>query len=157
MKEVNIHKTFALGNASEAKVKAWLERRGWTVEKKDHKLFPYDFDISKGDRVKHIEVKTYGHPTYSTIFAETKQISKVNRTETIPEYLTHKMDIDYIIWVDRLKNTARIFDNKTFADYVLERVSFQKYNSYGSGAGIFVEQDCFAAGLKHTIRDLLGD
>jgi hypothetical protein len=150
MKEVNIHNTFALGNASEAKVKGRLENQGWIVEKKDHKLFPYDFDITMGDKVKHIEIKTYGHPSYTTLFAETKQISKVNRIETIPEYILHKDEIDYIIWVDRFKNTARVFNNKIFAEYVLSKMGEERYNSYGTGAGVLIEQDCIEAGLKYV-------
>lgn len=150
MKEVNIEATFALGNESEAKVKEWLESQGWIVEKKDYKSCPYDFDITMGDKVKHIEIKTYGHPTYSTLFAETKQISKVNRIETIPEYILHKDEIDYIIWVDRLKNTARVFNNKIFAEYVLSKIGEERYNSYGTGAGVLIEQDSIEAGLKYV-------
>lgn len=150
MKEVNIDNTFALGNESEAKVKEWLESQGWIVEKKDYKLFPYDFDITMGDKVKHIEIKTYGHPSYTTLFAETKQISKANRIETIPEYILHKDEIDYIIWVDRFKNTARVFNNKIFAEYVLSKIGEERYNSYGTGAGVLIEQDSIEAGLKYV-------
>lgn len=150
--KVNIEETFALGNQSEAAVKSYYEQGGWCVKKKDHKLFPYDFDMCKEDKLVRVEVKTFGHPTYTTLFAETEQVSAHNRIVSIPEYLTHKDEIDFILWVDRLNNKGYIFKNKTFADYILMNKHKEFYNKYSSGKGILIERDCQEAGYVKTIN-----
>lgn len=150
--KVDINRTFDLGNKSEAVVKSFYEMGGWKVTKKDHTLFPYDFDVEKENKVVKLEVKTFGHHTYTTLFAETEQISAVNRTITIPEYLSHKDEIDFIMWVDRFTNKGYLFKNKTFADYILMNKHKEFFNSYSSGKGILIERDSREAGYVKVIN-----
>ena len=150
--QVNIKETFSKGEKSEALIRRAYESSGWTVDKKDHKLFPYDFDLSKGDKLVTVEVKTFGHATYTTLFAELEQISAKLGIVSIPEYISSKEKIDYIIWVNRLTNDAHVYDNETFANYVLENKERAFLNGYNTGRGILIEPKEVRAGYKKTLQ-----
>lgn len=150
MRAVNTARTFSLGNETEQRITEYLTSKGSVVQKVDHKTYPYDLLVTdKNGNAFAFEVKTFGAPNTTKLFTETVQISKVNKIQTIPEYLEHSEEIDYITWYNRLTGCAYFFDCKVFTAYVLANKHKERLNSYGTGKGILIECECKEAGFLY--------
>lgn len=150
MAKVNAGKCFAMGNASEKLVNEYFTSQGCDVTKMDHEVYPYDFNVvGKTDTTYTVEVKTWGMAWGgTTMYAETVQISAKQRIESIPEYLTHHSEIDYIVWYNRYTGWAHFFDCSEFACYIEANKNRQKFNGTETAKGILIESECIEAGYR---------
>ncbi|CAB4173531.1 hypothetical protein UFOVP1228_17 [uncultured Caudovirales phage] len=147
---VNIPACFGLGDASEKQVIKYFTNKGFKAIKVDHKTHNYDIEATdKNGNICCIEVKTFGKPGYTTFFAETVQISAVNKIESIPEYLEHYDEIAYVIQYNRLNGFAYFFDCATLAKYVLANKSTERQNGTHTAKGLLIPCESAIAGFKY--------
>jgi hypothetical protein len=145
------HQKKAEGDHAESLFIHFLIRSNFKIKKGIELQQPYDYIVLKEPKSYNIEIKKYGRPELQTIFAETLQISKKNKKESIPEYLKHTEDIDWIIYVDVDNLQAFIYDVKVFASYVRANMHMEKTIAYGTARGIIIPECCQEAGFKKKI------
>lgn len=138
-----------LGDEAEDLVKDYLVGiKDYKVKKVDHTKYPFDLAVQRKDKTTFsIEVKVYGDPSYSTIFAETVQISKERKQESCPEYLTHYEEIEYMIYVDLSSKVGYVYNMRSFAKYVLRNKSKEAIIGRGTAKGIKILRTDVDAGF----------
>lgn len=147
---VNVPVCFQIGDASERQVIKWFTNKGYKAVIVDHKTHNWDIEATdKNGAVCCIEVKTFGKVGYNTFFAETVQISAVNKIESIPEYLEHYDEIAYVIQYNRLNGFGYFFDCATLARYVLENKDTARKNSTDTAKGLLIACESAIAGFKY--------
>jgi Holliday junction resolvase-like predicted endonuclease len=155
--EVDFQIQLAKGNRAEDKIRTYFESSGCSVEKVDYKTCPYDLLVTdkKGNQFR-VEVKNWGYKDWKTMFIETVQIAAQSRRETIPEYLSHYNEIEYICWFNRLTGVAYFYDCETFSKYILANKDNERFNNFKPTTAKGLLVDCECAGLGLVFKKELG-
>lgn len=125
-------------------VNGWRAGYFTKARKKDYRTTPYDLDIwMKDGTLKKVEVKFADDKGYDNFYAETLTID--NNKE--PEYLTHHIGIDWIVYFSSSERMFYVYDCSKFAAYVKCNKSRATINRFGTAKGIIFPKRCKDAGF----------
>lgn len=103
-----------------------------SVTKVNFKTHHYDFETTSAEtgKTKTWEIKTVQKVSspWRKFTAETETYDKSSGYRKVPEYLTYKNDIDYMVYYDDTRKAFYFYDNKVFANWVETNID-QAFNN----------------------------
>lgn len=106
------------------------------VNKVDFNTHHYDFETisAQTGKTKTWEIKTVKKVStpWRKFTAETETFDLSCGYRKVPEYITHKDEIDYIVYYDDTRRALYFYDNKVFATWVEDNADQAFNNQYST-------------------------
>lgn len=127
----------AVGDIGESRFEqlAQMNKSFKSIKKVNFRTHHYDFEtLDINGKVETWEIKSVKKvkKPWEQFTAETETYDKKDGFHKVPEYITHRDTIDYIVYYDDTRETFYFYNNKKFAEWVLANKDSEVKNRYNT-------------------------